>query len=173
MSSQADDEGFAETVRRRFADVNTVMTVTNESPRPPTVGAHRAATRIASILGARLVFADNTQATWGDTPHIRGPADIEVLQGLGISYMVEQLQGALDGGAVDVRAVAPSMPSLDGFDDAVHTSGADLIILPTKLDHTPLAARWQLGGDFLTKLRTRTPGVRIVLADEDGRLLDT
>ncbi len=94
----------------------------------------RLAAQLAARLKVGLFLADRSQETWGDTEHVRGPADLEWLRSHGIAHMVEQIEEAHAAGVSDVHGLASSMPSLESFDAAVSTTGADVIVAPDHYD---------------------------------------
>lgn len=141
----------------------------------------RAAIRIASAIGARVVLADVSTRSWLTSPYMAGgvAADVEgyssgegaierdELERLGRSYLVAQLDEAAAAG-VDAEiwlAPKPGIRSLPMFLERF--PDMDVLVGPP-LDNPTLGQR--LGGDTIDGVRARTGDLTLIYAHTDGRL---
>jgi hypothetical protein len=141
----------------------------------------RAAIRIASAIGARLILADVSTRSWLTSPYMAGgvAADVEgyssgegaidraELERLGRGYLVAQLDEAAAAGVEAEVWLAPkpgirSLPMfLERFPDI------DVLVGPP-LDHPSIGQR--LGGDTIEGVRAMTGDVTLLYAHTDGRI---
>lgn len=142
--------------------------LTDDGTESILAAARLVAARLAAALDTTLYLVDRSKRTWTETPHVRGPADIDELRSLGIDHMVRQIEEAHALGVVDVRGVAPSMPNFDFLDDALQTTGAEVVVSPTGLDHPRLLDRIQGSHDVLDKVRQRIGDRHLVVVESDG-----
>jgi hypothetical protein len=147
-----------------------VIAPTDDGRDPEVVYARRAAALLAARLGTTLYLSDRSKRTWGDTPHVEGPATVDSLRGTDVDYMVEQMEEALALGAPDVRAVAPSLPTPDSLLDVLDATGASVIVIPPRFTHQRLLERWLIRDDLPTIVKERAGSAAVLIADVDGHL---
>jgi hypothetical protein len=142
-----------------------------DNGRDPEAGyARRAAALLAAKLGTTLYLSDRSKRTWGDTPHVKGPATIDRLRAIGVGYMVEQMQEALALGAPDVRAVAPSIPTPDSLSDVLEATGASVVVIPPRFTHQRLLDRWWIRDDLPAIVKERAGSATVLIAHPDGHV---
>lgn len=146
-----------------------VIAPTDNGRDPEVVYARRAAALLAARLGTTLYLSDRSKRTWGETPHVRGPATIDRLRGTGVDYMVEQMKEALALGAPDVRAVAPSIPTPDSLPDVLAATGASVVVIPPRFTHQRLLDRWWIR-DLPAITQERAGSAAVLIAHPDGHM---
>jgi len=147
-----------------------VIAPTDDGRDREVVYARRAAALLAARLGTTLYLSDRSKRTWGDTPHVEGPATVDSLRGTDVDYMVEQMEEALALGAPDVRAVAPSLPTPDSLLDVLDATGASVVVIPPRFTHQRLLERWLIRDDLPTIVKERAGSAAVLIADVDGHL---
>jgi len=147
-----------------------VIAPTDDGRDPEVVYARRAAALLAARLGTTLYLSDRSKRTWAESPHVSGPAPIDELRAMGVSYMAEQMEDALALGAPDVRAVAPSIPTLDSLSDVLEATRASVIVIPPAFTHQRLLDRWQIHDDLVARVKERAGSAAVLIAHPDGRL---
>lgn len=159
----------------RLRSARSILTVTDDGRDPALVYTRRLAAQLAAELKVGLFLADRSQETWGDTEHVRGPADLGWFRSHGIAHMVEQVEEAHAAGVVDVHGLASSMPSLESFDAALTTSGADVIVAPDHYDKPKLWQRLSGGTAPVPKLKERVgeKAVTMLVAHPDGTVTES
>lgn len=145
-----------------------VIAPTDNGRDPEVVYARRAAALLAR-LGTTLYLSDRSKRTWGETPHVTGPATIDRLRGIGVDYMVEQMEEALALGAPDVRAVAPSIPTPDSLPDVLAATGASVVVIPPRFTHHRLLDRWWIR-DLPAITKERAGSAAVLIAHPDGHM---
>lgn len=157
-----------ETALASLRGTTGVLAPTDDGKEAILVQVRRVAAQLAGALGTTLYLADRSERTWTETPHVRGPADVEELRAHGVDYMVEQMEEALAAGAPDVMAVAPSIPNFDAILDSLEATHAGVVVIPTELDHLRFWDRVQMHGDLADQVAERIPDRRLVVVDRDG-----
>lgn len=157
-----------ETALASLRGTNGVLAPTDDGTEDILVHVRRVAAKLAAELDTTLYLADRSVRTWTETPHVRGPADVDELRRLGVGYMVTQMEEALAMGAPAVNAVAPSIPNFDAVLDSVEATHAGVVVIPTELDHLRFWDRVQLHGDLADKVAATIPDRRLVVVDRDG-----
>lgn len=147
-----------------------VLALTDDGRAQNLVIVRRFGALLAAALGTTLFLADRSQRTWADTPHVRGPADIDYLRGLGIDHMVEQMEEATSLGAREVLGVAPSMPNFDALRDSLRDTEAQVLVMPTKLDNLKLTDRLQFSGDLAIKVKEVVKERHVVSVNDKGTI---
>jgi hypothetical protein len=147
-----------------------VIAPTDNGRDPEVVYARRAAALLAAKLGTTLYFSDRSKRTWGESPHVRGPATIDRLRAIGVDYMVDQMEEALALGAPDVRAVAPSIPTPDSLSDVLEATGASVVVIPPRFTHQRLLDRLWIRGDLPAIVKERAGSATVLIAHPDGRM---
>lgn len=138
-----------------------ILTPTHRHAPPATLRANRVAAALAARTGAALHLADRTGVTWADTPHVDRP-DLDE------PHLARSAEHAYGLGVADVVALRPSMPDLEGLEAALFVSGADVLVVPEKLDHVGLILRAELGRSPVAVLRERAAHRPVVLVGEHG-----
>ena len=149
---------------------NGILALTDDGREDILVVVRRVAARLAVALDTTLYLSDRSTRTWTETPHVRGPADIEELRELGIDYMVQQIEEAFAVGARDVRRLAPSLPTFDSLRDALEATGAGIVVTPTELDHLRVFDRLQLHGDLGAAVKQAAGDRHVVVVDREGAI---
>lgn len=147
---------------------NGVLALTDSGREEILVIERRVAAQLAAMLHTTLYLADRSVRTWTETPHVRGPADVDELRRLGVTYMVDQMEEALALGVRGVMGLAPSIPTFDAILDALESSNADIVVTPTHLDHLRLFDRLQLHGDLSAAVKEKVGDRHVVVVGPDG-----
>ena len=157
-------DGEFELLRGSFG----VQALTDDDQEDSLAGERRVATRLAAALDTTLFLIDRSVRTWGDTPHVRGPATVEELREHGIDHMVRQMEEATELGAPNVLGLAPSIPTFDFLTDGLQATGAQVVVAPVKLKHMRLLDRLQMHGDLVPQVRERIGDRHLVVVEADG-----
>lgn len=141
----------------------------------------RAAIRIASTIGARVVLADISTRSWVTSPYMAGgvAADIEgyssgqgavgrgELAALGRDDLVAQLDEARAAGVEAEMWLAPT-PGIKSLPKFLERFPEIDVLVGPPLDHSGF---WQrLGGDTIEGVRARTGDIPLIVVQNDGRL---
>ena len=145
-----------------------VQALTDDDHEDSLAGERRVAARLAAALDTTLFLVDRSVRTWGDTPHVRGPATVEELRDLGIDHMVRQMEEATGLGAPEVRGLAPSIPTFDFLTDGLQATGAQVVVAPAELKHMRLLDRLQMHGDLAVQIKERIGDRHLVVVEADG-----
>ena len=163
------DPQFQDGLLGQLRGSRTVLAVTDHGRDQALVRSRRVATRLAAELDARLVLADRTLETWGDTPHVIGPRAGTNLAGTPFADLEPQVRAAWADGVTDVGVVGATIPTLDAAEDTIGAVDADVLVVPDEPPRRRFLSRWIDRGDLVTRLRGSHPEVRVVFVHPDGR----
>ena len=153
------------------------LVATDDGSTDDHLPVREAGLRAAESDGARVVLFDRTSEStltdpypvgaWSPEDDAVSPTsklDPETLEGLGRTYLAEQLREAR-GRGLDAYAFLGEGTGAQSVQEAVERFSPTLVFLPESMDHKGLVGK--LRGDTLEKVRDRVDA-EIRLVDTDG-----
>lgn len=164
-----DDITIDDRALQRLVGTTVVLTGTDDDDEPAFAYERRAAAMLAARLGATLVLFDRSGETWGDSDYEQ-LLDIDQVDAAGRGHLCGQMRELRDLGVADVKAWGYALPALESLGRAIEATGAEVVVVPEKLENPTLGERWLLNRDLPARVQEQA-GVRPVLvAQPDGRV---
>jgi len=143
-----------------------ILVPADDGREPAYRRAQHYAIELADLSGAELLVADRSKETWADTPHHIGPLTPAEYQQQG-NHHLDELFAEASARGIEVRVWVASLPTPEGFEEAVTSNDVQLAVLPDRFDRPTWTERL-FGTRMAQVARAVAPGVAVVSVPRGG-----